>query len=577
MTITVSKPITAPTSPSATLVAGGSLEPSTTYYYVVFAVLDGYISPATRSHEGFHSDLSAEGTFTTDATNKSATITWTNPPEHLSTTRYDILLSTTSGDYEGVKGFNGSYDRLGTNITTGVTGYTITAVGAVNYMNHTAQSTNDFAGGLVKNTGNIQVLLEGGNYSNYGKSLYNTIVSQGYGDYVSWENNTLILKGWIVAGGTSSGYMIFYYNNFVFLRGGVHSANPNFYIQFGLWSSDIYGASVTHGCNIDIICERYAFRSVYANMLRVYGCNLTQCLTVDKTNAETVNAHYFLNGSNLAIAYQIGGIKDNIIGIYFRAYQGDMEDVKARFLNNHGNSPHYRVKMVVRATMPYTTAGGSFYACEFLDDKYISSYQPASGALYFSNLYDCKFPNEDDNKQTYHRWRIYAPQTITNEYIQYNFSLIVNATDVDGNVIEGANVSIKDKDGNSGVWIEYTDDINKTVTGTTYSTDRTTDSDGQIKYYLESYKANHNNDYPGTGTANYISYESIITDKYPYTLTITKAGYVTFTTVIKDFLGSLTLAAVMAVSPKFTLSTDGNVSKYLNPDNPKNLGLVLPL
>ena len=68
----------------------------------------------------------------------------------------------------------------------------------------------------------------------------------------------------------------------------------------------------------------------------------------------------------------------------------------------------------------------------------------------------------------------------------------------------------------------------------------------------------------------------VVTNYNPFTITVTKAGYVTYEEIV-TITQRIDKKITLKPSPKFTLSTDGNVSKYLNPDNPKNLGLVLPL
>ena len=57
---------------------------------------------------------------------------------------------------------------------------------------------------------------------------------------------------------------------------------------------------------------------------------------------------------------------------------------------------------------------------------------------------------------------------------------------------------------------------------------------------------------------------------------ITKPGYVSYNSYI-TLLDVSAKTITLQTSPKFSLSTNGKVNKYLDADNPKNLGLVLPL
>lgn len=81
--------LAAPTGVSATPDSGGSLEASTTYYYKVVALDSNSIN--------VESPPSAEFSATTDATNKTIDLSWSAVT---GATRYVVFRTTTSGDYD---------------------------------------------------------------------------------------------------------------------------------------------------------------------------------------------------------------------------------------------------------------------------------------------------------------------------------------------------------------------------------------------------------------------------------------------------------------------------------------------
>jgi len=62
-----------------------------------------------------------------------------------------------------------------------------------------------------------------------------------------------------------------------------------------------------------------------------------------------------------------------------------------------------------------------------------------------------------------------------------------------------------------------------------------------------------------------------------FSLKITKSGYVTVDYVDVSLEEKVDWNIELKTSPKFTLSTEGKISKYLDADNPKNFGVILPL
>jgi hypothetical protein len=120
--ITVTVPVSTPTGLQSTLLDGGSLEAETTYYFIVIAYDYNVYSP-NSTYQNYHSAISEESSFVTTATKKSVKINWINSA---GATRYQILVTKVSGDYTGSAGYGTAEETLGS-ITSGVTGYTITA------------------------------------------------------------------------------------------------------------------------------------------------------------------------------------------------------------------------------------------------------------------------------------------------------------------------------------------------------------------------------------------------------------------------------------------------------------------
>lgn len=284
MAITVSLPLSAPTGLTATLQSGGSLAPSTTYYFIVMAwnnanpniTLTG--NPATALK--YHFPISAEGSFTTDTTHLSALITWTNSAEHTANTRYNIIITTTSGSYAGMRLVAPSttdLENVGA-IADGTTGYTVTAIpaGTTTYAKavyHSVQLKNNLPLNLSKDTGIIRVDLSGTNA--YGlKDIYDAVVSAGYSSNVYYDGYNFGLKGYIVVNATNdAGSLVAENKRITFIRGGVIIYNsPNYVVRFGAWLSDALGADYGKSCTINFLSARFPNWAYYTtDIYRIYG------------------------------------------------------------------------------------------------------------------------------------------------------------------------------------------------------------------------------------------------------------------------------------------------------------------
>jgi len=217
-----------PTSPSASAVAGGSLAASTTYYYRVIKV---YNAAAGNAWWG-KSLPSDEFSVTTDATNKTARITFTCTDTSGS---YRIFRSTTSEGYNGVYmsciafyPTDALYNTAGT-VTFDDTGY---ALGGNNYY-----ESDDLAHGRLVLSGSSS----GDQFSI--KDLYDADVAGGWGVIHRLDANTFKVNCFLV--GDSGQYWTDYEKTIILADGML---NP------GRWTlGKISGDNNTSaGCNIII-------------------------------------------------------------------------------------------------------------------------------------------------------------------------------------------------------------------------------------------------------------------------------------------------------------------------------------
>ena len=524
-TITVTLPVDAPYNLNSTLQLGGSLDPYTTYYYIVIGYDQTYYSPRSTSVFNYHSPISAESSFTTTDTYKSVTINWNNS---VGATRYQILVSETSGDYTDSGGYGTSLETVGS-ISDGLIGYTITALSTENYVFHSIQLVNPFVGDINMSLGLLKVDFSG-TASHTLEQVYTAIVDAGFSDYVSYDEATFILKGWFYSGGTDAGSLMVSQKTLVFLKGGIHNGNPNYVMRFGAWTSDIIGATYTQGCRIDILNSRYPLRGLYSGNIQIYG-SIISVLDYRKNDlTENMKIGYFIGGSQLYLSGYVDEMKDSIIGFKGRGIYGDIIDLKWAQGNNWGNGKHIRLRIYDSANMPYThTGGGKFYASKFLQSDILRNYEFNDGNVDFTNFYDSEFPNYPDgmvnsilygNLKEVNNWQ-------SLNYFDFHYSIIAKVLDVEGNPLENVTVSAVNNLGEPIKWIEHDGTLDRVITGNEYVTDRLTDETGTIDYYVKSYKVTLNASHTDNVTDPDKSTNTIKTNEYPFTITLAKEGYVT--------------------------------------------------
>lgn len=530
MAITVTLPIAAPTGLSATLQNGGSLLPNTTYYYVVIAYSTIYLTANIDNAGTYHSPISTEGSFTTDTVNKSVKINWTNVSGAV---RYQVLLTKTSGDYTASGGYGGiAGDSIG-NISDGVTGLTITSISTSNVACHSYQMKNNLLGNLPKHTGTIQVDFSGSsNYTDL-KTVYDAIISAGFSDYVYYDGYNFYLKGFFTSS-SGTGSLVVYAKRISFLRGGLVNTGT-FVFQFGRWISDIYGADYYNGCDIDVCFSRKAFFSRTSNTLRLYGCRYSYGKSLLTTIPETLSFIYYMGGASDMVSYYVDGFKDSIISSGLRSYTSNVIDAKFSYKNNFGNEYHNRAKILDMVLLPYSTTPKGFYNCNFVSNAALQFYSGVGGGYNTSghncNFYDNLFPYFPNNMVDigYLKYTsLDVSDPTSNQYITIFHSINLSIIDDTGTTVSGVTIQAIDGNNDPAVWVEHDGTIDRYTTGNTYTTDRISDSNGKIDYYLKAYKLELN----PANTTYPISYDTIKTNYYPYTIIVSKEGYETSQIII---------------------------------------------
>jgi len=531
MAIAVSLPIIAPSGLEAILVSGGQLVEDTTYYYVVIAfdALDQTPYAASSAQLCYHSPRSEEDSFTTDSTNKSALITWNNVP---GAARYNILVSTISGDYTSSSMYGDTAENVG-NIIDGSTGYTLTALSTTGYVHHSCQLVNNLPNNIDKDLGILKVELTGADTHDL-KDLYDAIVASGFQDYAYYDGVQFTLKGTIECTGSDAGTLSDTKKKITIIRGCISQRNPNYTIQFGSWVNDNYKAHYPSGCVIEILNCRYPITGTESS-LKWYGCFITGS-NIPSDLAENLATSYYHAGSQLYLTQYIDEIKDSIIAISGRSMaDAPITDLKWNESNNWYGG--YKVRCLITghtSTHMWNNTSGNFYDCTFTDSPYFLQAYYDYDAQYNIRLYDCIFTAFENNHPELNCIQYLSPTLDWEFGAQGEFffwfynTLKIIAIDENGVVLSGVEISAVDVNGNAATWVENDGTADKIITGTTYTTNRFTNGNGQIDYYLLSFKRNLDPSYSGSSPS--LSSQEIAS--YPYTVTFSKLGYISNSLVI---------------------------------------------
>lgn len=534
--ITVTLPLVAPTGLSATLVAGGSLLPNTTYYYIVIAYNSIYYSAQELV---FHSPISAESSFTTDTTNLSVLIKWSNVTN---ATRYQILLTTISEDYTNSGGYGTTLEGTGS-ITSGVTGYTVTALSTEIYIIHSIQQRNLLVGNIDKSLGILNVAFSGPQI-HYFIDIINAIIAAGFSNYIYYDGYNFIIKGWFSctsSTATDTGAIYIYTKRLTFIKGGIWNAGTLYTMQFGSWLSDIIGANYKQGCAIDIQHSRSPIRGNTASRLKIYGSTVTFNQSTRTELVENKNNGYYTGGSQAVLSFAVNEIKDNILGLDLRGISSHVKDLKISNQNNYSAYNHIRLKILSSSSwLPYSTVG-NFYNCFWTVNDMLTMYSPSVSVIYFTNFYDCIFQLAIPNFAFY----VASAEYYSNNYMDVNYTLAIKTIDINGINISNVNISVKNNLGNAITWIEHDTTIDKIITGNKLTSDRTTDINGEIDYYVNAYRVTLN---PANTIRLANSTNLIFTYNYPFYITISKHGFETQIIKVNSFLAATRLSVVLKPS-----------------------------
>ena len=576
MTINVTLPLDKPTGVTATIQEGGNLEADTTYYFVVLAWdNDGYLSSTSGAHLATHSPISDEGTFTTTSTHKSALINWTNSVGHDTDTRYEILISKTSGDYTDSNsvGTKPTIERLQADITDGTTGFTVTDLqtgDTQNFVIHSCQLANPYLFNIDRDLGIIKIDLVSG--TNTIDDIYDAIVTAGLSDYVYYDGNIFVLKGIITSSGTSSGTTNITKKTVVFLRGGIFLENPNYILRFGQWLDDERGANQNAGCVIDVHNTRWPIQGRSEGVLRIYGSRITASELAITSETQIVYDAAYSHPTRHPVSMigrsWISEYRQNIIGMPFRDYSsGSVKDTTFNVTNNYGSATHYRVNIISSGVnLPYASVT-RFYETTWSGTTQLQRYMASGVHLAWScYFYNNNFPLTANNVPT-GRWRTpnALGETVTAEDCLY-WEIKLKIIDEDGNPIENATVSLKDKDNNDGEWIEFdTEDIDKDITGNEYTGEVQTNVNGIVNYYVLSTRFTLDPDYDVTGTLNH---DFVITESfYPYTIKVSKQGFETQTIYLENFTDKVESVCVLKKAIDVMPILSGGVAIKADPTN----------
>lgn len=530
-----------PTDVSAALQSGGSLLPNTTYYAVVtgknfnntnhyYPMLNGEMM----------SEASEEISFTTTDTQKSAIITWTKGTGSIC---HNVYLTKTSGDYsDTVNGYtvNGG-KRCGASETADTCGnvstYTIIAEGTFN----TAYTCDTIGWGAVyapntpdKIMGVMPIRNRTVNVSFTGtvtlKQICNALDASGLSDYYFYNNeNYFVLHGSIYNPVTQTTAAALYisYHTLIFFNGVIKNDSLQTTINLG-----------------------------YLTGSRPYAGNIIGCTYFDAKNMNVYNTivdanilpnySYHINGIQRRYIYNISS--SNSKGNFFKDYGNLIGD----YSNNYLISPEISYFMITMNTTPsgtvewlntyidvitfWSNAGYSkFRDCTI--NLYSSSYMIGNlsdGDKY--KFYDCTFGGLYTNDYSGHKysWGTTAANTI----IKYYNSVKYNVTDKEGNPIEGATVTMLDKDASM---------VLNTITDSSGNTE---------KYDILVHTGAHEYGQP-IGTVY-----TVHNEYNPFTLTILKEGYEDYVLIFSHNKKLDTKISLNATTPPiyYQQQIDGSIS-----------------
>ena len=523
MAITINS-IAAPTNLTATLTAGGSLLPNTTYYVVVCAKNENTVGYYTTK-SGVFSDASIEISFTTTTTELSAIINWVAVIGALA---YNVYLSRTSGVYVAN---NDNSGRLaagnGVNSCT-INTYTITShptvTGQALYVMDTI-GTSNLPFNISKNLGTINVQITGNETL---LSIYNAIVAAGFGNYVYFDGTSFLIKGHlrVVAGATGS--LTILNTNIFIAQGTLLNESTSFNLTIGKYNAITDAAS--DGCNIFIngtITFSLVNINLYASTIKIGVAGIILYLTIGVEITMGANVKYcnFYGVRNTNTNWSNNSV---FFPVILRAWGN--QTITNAYYDSDNNLTYYPPN---GATI--------FRDCTFKinNSTRFAEMTGLAGQMNLmpANLYDCNFIGAYYKSINDLIFAFGVYQTLTGFNFYYSINGII--LDEQKNLLNNANIKGYDKDGTLVLNVN-------TVNGIIPKTD--------VKVLAITPTGN------GVGAAFYNR-----TFYSPFTLVISKQGYETYTTkfdLVKKFDEIITLKPIKPIRKDI----EGNVYKALLPE-----------
>jgi hypothetical protein len=465
MAVTVTGPLGTPINLASNVIVGGSLDASTTYYWRVMAQdSDSVFFCASAQRRG---DLSAEGTFTTNATNKQAELSW---DAVTGATHYVVILSKVSGDYVG----NNRCGSNANNSTTSTNSYTVTGNSTLGPHMHYLLPDSIYwgpLGYLREKTGRVLVSFDG---TTSLQDIYNQIVADGLGDYAYYDGFFFWLNGSIAITGTASGTLTVLETTLV-LHGTIRNpVNSNRVITFGQSIHSSYRLP----CNIYMLW--LATDVTFGSNTVFNGGSVEASINYVSAAIRTFNDLRPTNGGVSFNRTRVGS------GIRFASnnthpmYSVEFGDVL--FLGATNSSQNWDIVFSRAPGYPFyiqSLGGGNYY-------RIIFDYAPNISAHFYLadnnteegvvNLYDCEFKYSEGNLPKIY-WRQLGRTYWTS--VDMYFTFLVKIIGKGGTPISGANVLVKNVNGATVSSLESNADgyvFDDSITATSASTTTITDT-----------------------------------------------------------------------------------------------------
>ena len=490
------------TNVTATLTAGGSLLSNTTYYISIVVVETS--GTYTLNTVNAQSPRSTEISFTTDATNLSADISWDSVTGNDIDTNnfcYFVLVSDTSGVYYRKKSNRNYYfNSADTSTTYSLTDYSglYTISGAWNFafLVKVRYPSVEIPFDFDPDKGYMRVAFSGVTSLS---DIWDEAVTDGLTDFFFWDGLTFgMLGGWNwVNGDAASGTSMTEKDKTIVLYGtsGMKCYDPNVTLTFGkkttVDSVDIYSS----GCRI-----------IQKSTLTAYTFYYMQ-----KGNFNWWASYFYNEGY---AAYKNDGSGSDFRNCLLRWKNGayftgantygltvDTDGNIMTYTPDHFDSTYNCSKLYFYGNMP-----GEYHRC--IINSMTSQYDIWS-TNYDAERYfmDCSFPRRSDNIPHF-----YWIGDLTRISLLYTLKIVTESS---------AKIRVTDKDGNDAILFTKNSD---TTRGATCINPVTADSNGNAEFYVKAVKTQH------TSGGNH--YATDVTNYNPFTLTISKAGYQIYTTKV---------------------------------------------